>query len=72
MEQSREALSVVLGRAITADGCVKGFRPDAIAFLAYLIAHDAHHRGQIAMLARQVGHPLPPKVMFGIWEWNSR
>jgi len=72
MEQSREALSVVLGRAIMADGCVKGFRPDAIAFLAYLIAHDAHHRGQIAMLARQVGHPLPPKVMFGMWEWNSR
>ena len=27
MEQSREALSVVLGRAITADGHVKGFRP---------------------------------------------
>jgi uncharacterized damage-inducible protein DinB len=72
MEQSREALSVVLGRAITADGHVKGFRPDAIGFLAYLIAHDAHHRGQIAMLARQVGHPLPQKVMFGMWEWNSR
>jgi hypothetical protein len=61
-----------LGRAITADGHVKGFRPDAIGFLAYLIAHDAHHRGQITMLARQVGHPLPQKVMFGMWEWNSR
>src|ERR1700680_716933 len=72
MEQSREALSVVLGRAIAPDGHVKGFRQDAIGFLAYLIAHDAHHRGQIAMLARQVGHPLPQKVMFGMWEWNSR
>jgi uncharacterized damage-inducible protein DinB len=72
MEQSREALSVVLGRAITADGRVKGFRPDAIGFLAYLIAHDAHHRGQITMLARQVGHPLPQKIMFGMWEWNLR
>jgi uncharacterized damage-inducible protein DinB len=72
MEQSREALSVVLGRAITADGQVKGFRPDALGFLAYLIAHDAHHRGQITMLARQVGHPLAQKVMFGMWEWNSR
>jgi len=72
MEQSREALSVVLGRAITADGSVKGFRPDAIGFLAYLIAHDAHHRGQITMLARQLGFPLPQKVMFGMWEWNSR
>jgi len=71
MEQSREALSVVLGRAITADGHVKGFRPDAIGFLAYLIAHDAHHRGQITMLARQLGYPVPQKVMFGMGEWNS-
>jgi uncharacterized damage-inducible protein DinB len=68
MEQSREALSVVLGRAITADGHVKGFRPDAIGFLAYLIAHDAHHRGQITMLARQLGYPLPQKVVFGMWD----
>jgi hypothetical protein len=54
MEHSREALSVVLGQAITADGYVKGFVQTPIGFLAYLI-HDAHPRGQIAMLARQVG-----------------
>jgi hypothetical protein len=48
-----------LGRAITADGHVKGFRQDAIGFLAYLIAYDARHRGQITMLARQLGYPVP-------------
>jgi uncharacterized damage-inducible protein DinB len=37
-----------------------------------LIAHDAHHRGQIAMLARQLGHALPQKAMFGMWEWGTR
>jgi uncharacterized damage-inducible protein DinB len=72
MEQSRLALSVVISNALEADGRIKGFRPDVAGFLAYLIAHDAHHRGQIAMLARQVGHPLPQKVMFGMWEWGSR
>jgi uncharacterized damage-inducible protein DinB len=51
---------------------VKNFRPDAAGFFAYLIAHDAHHRGQIAMLARQLGHTLPPKINFGMWEWGSR
>jgi uncharacterized damage-inducible protein DinB len=51
---------------------VKSFKPDVAAFFGYLIAHDAHHRGQIAMLARQVGHPLPQKAMFGMWEWGSR
>jgi hypothetical protein len=24
------------------------------------------------MLARQLGHPLPQKAMFGMWEWGSR
>jgi uncharacterized damage-inducible protein DinB len=69
---SHDALSTVLSRALETDGRVKGFRPDVAGFFGYLIAHDAHHRGQIAMLARQVGHPLPQKAMFGMWEWGSR
>jgi uncharacterized damage-inducible protein DinB len=72
LESSRRALSVVISRAIASDGRVKGFRPDVAGFLGYLIAHDAHHRGQITMLARQLGHPLPQKAMFGMWEWGSR
>lgn len=72
LEASRRALSVVMSRALETDGRVKGFRPDVAGFLGYLVAHDAHHRGQITMLARQVGHPLPQKAMFGMWEWGSR
>jgi uncharacterized damage-inducible protein DinB len=72
LEQSRTALSAVLKSALESDGRVKGFRPDVAGFLGYLIAHDAHHRGQISMLARQVGHPLPQKAMFGMWEWGTR
>jgi uncharacterized damage-inducible protein DinB len=72
MEQSRAALSAVLKASLDGDGRVKGFRPDAVGFFGYLIAHDAHHRGQICMLARQVGHPLSQKAMFGMWEWGTR
>jgi len=72
LESSREALCVVISQALANDGRVKGFRPDVAGFLGYLISHDAHHRGQIAMLARQLGHPLPQKAMFGMWEWGSR
>ena len=68
LENSRHALSVVLSRALACAGRVKGFRPDVAGFLGYLIAHNAHHRGQITMLARQLGHPLPQKAMFGMWE----
>jgi uncharacterized damage-inducible protein DinB len=72
LEHSRAALSAVLKSALESDGRVKGFRPDAAGFFGYLIAHDAHHRGQISMLAREVGHPLPQKAMFGMWEWGTR
>ena len=72
LELSRQALGVVISVALTGDGRVKGFRPDVAGFLGYLIAHDAHHRGQITMLARQMGHPLSQKAMFGMWEWGSR
>jgi uncharacterized damage-inducible protein DinB len=72
LESSRAALSAVLSRAMDSDGRIKNFRPDVAGFLGYLIAHDAHHRGQVAMLARQVGHPLPQKAMFGMWEWGQR
>jgi uncharacterized damage-inducible protein DinB len=72
LEQSRYALCALLSQSLASDGRIKGFRPDVAGFLAYLIAHDAHHRGQIAMLARQLGHPLPQKAMFGMWEWGTR
>ena len=72
LEQSRKALSAVLQASLETTGQVKGFKPDVMGFFGYLIAHDAHHRGQICMLARQVGHPLSQKAMFGMWEWGSR
>lgn len=72
LEQSRTALSAVLKSALDKDGGVKGFKPDVAGFFGYLIAHDAHHRGQICMLARQLGHALPQKAMFGMWEWGTR
>jgi len=70
--ESHDALAAVLKDAFASDGRIKSFKPDAAAFFGYLIAHDAHHRGQIAQLARQVGYPLPQKAMFGMWEWGTR
>jgi len=72
LDASRAALREVLQSAREGDGRIKGFRPDVAGFFACLIAHDAHHRGQITMLARQAGHPIPQKATFGMWEWGVR
>jgi uncharacterized damage-inducible protein DinB len=39
--------------------------------LTYFVAHEAHHRGQIVMLARQLGFRLPAEVADGLWQWSS-
>ena len=39
--------------------------------LCYMISHEAHHRGQVLMLAHQMGFPLPKQVMYGIWNWEK-
>lgn len=40
--------------------------------LCYFVAHEGHHRGQIVMLARQLGHRLPVEVTGGLWHWAKR
>jgi uncharacterized damage-inducible protein DinB len=72
IESSHAALHSLCRQALETDGRIKGFRPDVAGFFGYLIAHDAHHRGQITMLARQLGHALPQKAVFGMWEWGKR
>ena len=40
--------------------------------LGYFIAHEGHHRGQIVLVARALGHRLPPQVTTGLWQWSQR
>jgi DinB family protein len=40
--------------------------------LAYFVAHEAHHRGQIVLAARELGYRLPADVSAGLWQWTRR
>jgi len=44
--------------------------PAGATMFAYMFAHEAHHRGQILMLAHQVGYRVLHKTP-GVWHWEK-
>lgn len=71
-EMLAEALTAPQSRVqnFLRDGWARPWRPGA-AMLAYMLCHDAHHRGQVCMLAHQVGFPLALEAGPGIWGWEK-
>jgi uncharacterized damage-inducible protein DinB len=71
-EMLADALSGPQSRvgAFLRDGWARPW-PAGAAMLAYMISHDAHHRGQVCMLAHQLGFPLPTKADSGVWAWEK-
>ena len=45
--------------------------PAGATMFAYMFSHEAHHRGQILMLARQLGYRVPVEDAAGIWDWDE-
>ncbi len=52
------------------DGWAKRW-PVGPEMLCYMLSHEAHHRGQVCMLAHQLGFPLPAAATSGIWNWEK-
>ena len=69
---SGKAIAELIKKSLDTGGKVRGFKPHAVAFVGYLISHEAHHRGQLAVTLKQSGHPLDKKISFGIFEWGVR
>jgi uncharacterized damage-inducible protein DinB len=44
--------------------------PAGPMMVAYMISHEAHHRGQVCMLAHQLGYPLSGSVISSMWNWE--
>lgn len=69
--KSSEAIAELLEAGFAA-GRIKGFKPHPEAFLGYLIAHEAHHRGQIIFILKENRHLPDKKTLYGLWEWGTK
>ena len=77
LARSSEGIVALIRLGIARGGSVpsaawQNFPTDVVHFLNYFVAHEAHHRGQLCLLARQLGHRLPAEVTAGLWQWKKR
>ena len=80
LKQSAKGIEALLELGISSGGQVppskayvwRNLPLDVPHVLTYFVAHEGHHRGQIVMLARALGHRLPNDVANGLWQWNKR
>jgi uncharacterized damage-inducible protein DinB len=79
LAESAARCGEMLAEALGDGGRVESFRRDGwfpafpvgVEMLCYMIAHEAHHRGQVCLIAHQLGFPLPHEVGDGIWNWEK-
>ena len=77
LAESAARCAEMLEEALGPDGRVKQFRrdgwakpwPGVAAMFAYMVSHEAHHRGQVCMLAHQLGFPI--KASYKMWVWEK-
>ncbi len=77
LQRSSDGIVALIRLGIARGGAVppaawQNFPTDMVHFLNYFVAHEAHHRGQLCLLARQLGHRLPADVTEGLWQWKKR
>jgi uncharacterized damage-inducible protein DinB len=80
LERSSKGIEALLELGIATGGQVppskayvwRNLPLDVPHVLTYFVAHEGHHRGQIVMLARQLGHRLPTEICNGLWHWTKR
>src|ERR1700738_758788 len=79
LAESSARCAEMLGEALGGGGRSEKFRRDGwarpwpvgVEMLCYMLAHEAHHRGQVCMLAHQLGFPLPQEGGSGAWNWEK-
>lgn len=72
LRQSTGDLLALFEAAVSArQARVKGMPRRVVNMLLYLIQHDAHHRGQIFMLAKSLGHEFRGEDVMRVWGWKA-
>ncbi|MDJ0972854.1 MAG: DinB family protein [Planctomycetota bacterium] len=70
LEASQQALEQFFRAMET--GEARCFKKGPVTYLAYFVAHDAHHRGNILLTLKEHGRAVHKDLRYGIWDWDRR
>jgi uncharacterized damage-inducible protein DinB len=79
LAESAARCSEMLAEALDGLGPIEKFHRDGWApawpvgpeMLCYMLSHEAHHRGQVLILAKLLGFAIPKKVADHFWNWEK-
>jgi uncharacterized damage-inducible protein DinB len=81
LQKSGELCAKMLNEALSSDPNrqIKTFRRDSWmpvwtanpTMFSYMFGHEEHHRGQILMLAHQLGYRVDPAKIYPLWYWDK-
>ena len=78
LKKSGKGIEAILALGLDSGGAVpptpaytwRNLPLDVGHVLMYFSSHEAHHRGQVVTIARQLGKRLPPSIANGLWQWS--
>jgi uncharacterized damage-inducible protein DinB len=72
---TEKPVEALLHRTLAEGGKIKMFKKRPVRWIVYMMVHDAHHRGQIALALKQNGMRLSEKIaihaLWGTWVWGK-
>ncbi len=70
LEDSAQRIEELIRLASEGATGVRTFKRGLVPYIAYFIAHESHHRGNILLTLKVCGQRLDSKVGYSIWDWD--
>ena len=70
LKDSEQRIEQLIHGVIEGAPGVRAIKRGIVPYVAYFIAHESHHRGNILLTLKQSGHALDRKTQYAIWDWD--
>ncbi|HEX5135692.1 MAG TPA: DinB family protein [Planctomycetota bacterium] len=70
LEDSAKRVEELFRRVAAGEPGARAMKRGLVQYLAYFVAHESHHRGNILLTLKQCGHPVDQDTRYAIWDWD--